>query len=111
MEPAVQAAGSFAFSVPLLAAASWEQLGSRREKDKIRKREKSPRGAVYYLALSFSYTKWDSLAQRFNLVKQSYLRQSERSLLWSPLCSIPGFPPNLPLLKIKVVSHLAVCLE
>lgn len=68
VKPAVRAAGSFAFPVSLLAAASWEQLGSRQEKDKIRRGEKSLRGAVYYLTLSFSYTKWDSLARRFNLV-------------------------------------------
>lgn len=68
MQQAVRVAGQFAFLVSLLAAASWEQLGSRREKDKIRKGEKSLRGSVYYLTLSFSYTEWDSLAQRFNLV-------------------------------------------
>jgi len=61
-------AGSFAFPASLLAAAGWEPLGSRREKDRISEGEKSLRGAVYYLTLSFSYTERDLLAQRFNLV-------------------------------------------
>lgn len=55
-------------SLSLPAAASWEHLGSRREKDEIRTAKKSPRGAVFYLTLAFSYTTWDSPAQRFNLV-------------------------------------------
>lgn len=60
--------GSFASPVSLLAAASWEWLGTRRGKDEIRKGEKPPRGAAYYLTLSFPQAKRDSLAQRFNLV-------------------------------------------
>lgn len=101
---------SFAFPVSLRAAASWEQLGSRLEENKIRKREKAARGAACYLTLSLSYPIGTRLLRGLIWSNKASCGTASAACAAPPPLQ-PRFPPDLPVLKIRAVSHLAVLLE